>query len=67
MDSQRSWLSFLWPSSWAVLMPMPPMAPIEIAMPILSNVDSSATPSHSGLAIQMKAPRKPMYWIGRKT
>ena len=48
-------------------MPMPPMAPIEMAMPILSKVDSSATPSHSGLAIQTKAPRKPTYWIGRKT
>ena len=36
-------------------------------MPILSKVDSSATPSHSGLAIQTNAAKKPMYWIGRKT
>ena len=66
MDSQRSWLSFLWPSSWAVLMPMPPMHPIETAMPILPTSESSSAPSHSGRAIQMKAPTKPTYWIGRK-
>ena len=66
MDSQRSWLSFLCPSSWAVLMPIPPMQPIETAMPSLPKADSGSTPSRSGRAIHTKAATKPTYWIGRK-
>ena len=51
---------------WAVLMPMPPIAPIEIARPTLSIVSSGSIPNHSVLASQTKAPTKPTYWIGRK-
>jgi hypothetical protein len=31
LASQRSWESFLWPSSWAVLMPIPAIVPIVSA------------------------------------
>ena len=51
--NQRSCFSFLWPSSWAVLMPMPATMPMVSAMPTLSTTPYCGWLSSH--AVQMKA------------
>ena len=66
-DSQRSNSSFLWPISWAVLMPTPPRTPTDSASPILAAQPSPPSkPSQlRSDAVNRYAPKMTLaYWNG---
>ena len=54
-------LARLWPSSWAVLIAIPPTTPTVSARPRLSRTERSP------LDQSQQAKTRPAYWIGMKT